>query len=174
MTLADPDARLEDELLFRLECEIDGFLADWSHCDLLAEYIGHSVGTQAPDSFYAGNLASAVLNALLETIYWNHGGDGCVCLSYVRREDGFAADARVPVDDRARRFYHRVAEAIRAAEPQALYRTLLVEGRGAPGEAAMVELAAVFGATVLVADAPGGSMVTLWIEVPTTGPRGEK
>ena len=64
MTMADTDARPEAELLFRLECEIDGFLVDWSHCDLLAEYIGHSVSMQAPDSFYAGNLVSTVLNAL--------------------------------------------------------------------------------------------------------------
>ena len=59
-------------------------------------------------------------------------------------------------------------------EPEGLYRTLLLEGRGAPGEATMVELAAVFGATVRVEDAPGGGMVTLWIEMPTAGPRVEK
>ena len=51
---------------------LEGFTAEWRHCDIVSNYISRAASFNRADAFLYSNLLSTVVNELLEVAFWHH------------------------------------------------------------------------------------------------------
>lgn len=98
--------------LLELRLSLESFVADWSHCDHLANYAANALSHGKPDAFLHANLLSTIINEILETIYWNNSHQGVLHLRFHEDEKTTSMFADIPVDADASKFFRESIDLI--------------------------------------------------------------
>src|SRR3954465_3059298 len=99
-------------MIISAQFSVSSFAKRWNHCNQLANYLARFASANEPDPERQSTLLSTFFNEVLEVLYRNQSGDGQVKLLFQRKGKRIALRAEVPVEEKSRKFYARVAEIV--------------------------------------------------------------
>ena len=145
---------------------LEGFAAEWRHCDLVSNYISRAVSFNHADSFSYSILLSTVVNELLEMAYWHHGSGGPLNLDIWEMPPETVIELIFPVDGESRSYLQETVEIIEKEDPQSLYLAELTRENARPSSIGFYELACNYGAKIGIEDLGEGLVkVTLAVNL---------
>ena len=151
-----------------------GFVRQWGHCHLLANYIARYVSANEGDPERHATLLSTFINELLEVVFRNHAADGQIELIFRKKIRHIILQLTVPVTEANRIFYRMAVQIVNQPDLKSWFRARLEDP--AEGEDAMLgllELAAVYQCTLHISEPPGDDRVHLFLELPEVDEMGE-
>ena len=152
--------------LIQVDLDSVAFVADWQHCDHLANYLSRLASFDRADTFFYANLLSTVLNELLEIVFFEHDPEGGE-LSCTLLRDGAVdrVELLIPVDDQRRGFYERGVEEAQSPCAAEIYTQALLGEKNSRRALGLLELASDYGANVALQPATDGRRLCLSVEV---------
>jgi hypothetical protein len=151
--------------LVQLDLEPTAFIADWKHCDQVANYLARIASFDRPDTFLYSNLLSTVLNELLEVAFFNHQPTGTLTCSLLREGAADRIELKIPVDGAVRGFYERGVSDAQSTRVTELYASSLLGDRPMDRSIGFLELAANYGARISLNGSAADNLVTLSVDV---------
>jgi hypothetical protein len=146
------------------------FVDAWPHCQHVADFLARFAASDRFDPEQLTTRLATYLHEVLELVFRSHGdpeqaGAGDLVIAIGRRGDRLELDVVVPVDAVAGKHLRRSVRPVGGADPTAAYRAGFVAAvRGEGDGAGLLELVALHGIAVAVADA--GDIITLTLTVP--------
>ena len=147
---------------------LEGFTAEWRHCDIVSNYISRAASFNRADAFLYSNLLSTVVNELLEVAFWHHGSGGPLNLDIWDRPPETVIELELPVDATTRTFFKDLVKTIKDGDPQALYLAELASEQADPSSIGFYELASNYNAKIEIQD-QGEHIVKLTLAVNLNG-----
>ena len=160
------DTRLKN--VCGVSLDLDGFKADWRHCDLVSNYIARAASFNRPDSFSYSNLLSTVVNELLEIVFRRHGPGETLRLDILENPPETVVELAFPVDEATRDLLMEIIRMIEEEDPQSLYLAELTREGANPSYIGFYELAANYKAKITIQD-HGEGLVKLTMAVNLNG-----
>jgi hypothetical protein len=161
-------------MIISAQFTVSSFAKRWNHCNQLANYLARFASANEPDPERQSTLLSTFFNEVLEVLYRNQSGNGQVKLAFQRKGMRIALRAEVPVDEKSRKLYRRVAELVSKPDLDSWYRASLERAPGGEGEeeevdSAMVgllELVAVYDSVLKLEESTSSAHISLYFEFP--------
>jgi hypothetical protein len=147
---------------------LEGFAAEWRHCDIVSNYISRAASFNRADAFAYSNLLSTVVNELLEVAFWRHGPGGPLNLGIWERPPETVIELELPVDGPTKIFLTELVKTIRDGDPQSLYLAELIREQANPSSIGFYELASNYNAKIEIQD-QGENLVKLTLAVNLNG-----
>lgn len=159
--------------LLHFDLEPSTFVADWRHCDRIANYLAGLASFDRVDSFLYSNLFSTVLNELFEIVFCQHAPVGRVSCALSRSGATDRIELEIPAGEPEREFYRRGVAAAQSPEVRDVYRISLLSGEYPDQVKAigLLELAADYNAQIKIEEPQGSNLLRLVVDVSLEGNR---
>ena len=151
-----------------ISLDLEGFTAEWRHCDVVSNYMARASSFNRADAFSYSNLLSTVVNELLEVVFWHHGPGGTLSLEIWDRPPETVIELSFPVEVATKRFFTELVAAIEDGDPQSLYLDELAREPADPSSMSFYELASNYNAKIGLED-QGKDLVKLTLAVNLNG-----
>ena len=152
--MAEAQAARAGENGFRtlLEFSLDAKALDgrWDYCDFMSNFVARMVSHTRADPFLYGNLLSATLNELFETIYRMRREIGLFKFRILRKGSTDRIAMTVPCEREEREFLESTAQEVQAAGNSTEFLSLLHAKDEFDRRVGLFELAVNYGARISV------------------------
>lgn len=153
---------------------VNGFVRQWSHCHLVANFLSRYVSANEGDPERHATLMSTFVNELLEVVFRNHAGEGEIDVIFRKRGRHLVLQITIPVLDQHRIFYRMAVKMVNQPDLKSWFRARLEEpAEGEDTMLGMLELVAVYACTFTLAEPTASNRLSLFLELPEVDEMGE-